>query len=488
MLPSTSSCSRSKRILTLALNKDLQKKIESFKIPKCRKASNSDSDPEYFPDNASESSDKTGDTPQKKLKLQSTPGISKKVCILQNIVLRSPYHNNTKNEQNSLDQQNTNNNKQTAYNLENTNNIQQTPTTYQDTFTSLNDYISKTILEPIITHAVDLAEENLYKKKDGTLRKRKKYSESKIERKKQKHNKYLKDHYVQKICKCSLKCLNQIKYERQKSINQQFWKMSKNEQNMFVSSCIKKSLKKRNTAKENEHRRKFTYTYYLKNEQGESLKVCKVFLLGTLGFKKENDRILKNVRNEDVALLKPQSDKRGHASSKKIDRTTIIDHINSFGPRIAHYRREHAPDRKYLPSDISITYMYKDFKNKYGDNFSYELYRTVVADLNISFANLGHEECWTCEEYRIHKSFENHDGNENNSTCDVCATYSAHKIKATEAREEYKIDAKKPRSSEEIIVSADLQKVRFNMINIKIAINNIIYFVLGYHASAIRHF
>nr|CAI5849885.1 unnamed protein product [Callosobruchus analis] len=89
----------------------------------------------------------------------------------------------------------------------------------------------------------------------------------------------------------------------------------------------------------------------------------------------------------------------------QVDRHSIIEHVNSFNPTISHYRREHAPYRQYLPSDINITLMYKDFKQKYPNtDFYYESYKKIVTnDLNISFANLGNEECWDCEEFEIHK-------------------------------------------------------------------------------------
>lgn len=78
----------------------------------------------------------------------------------------------------------------------------------------------------------------------------------------------------------------------------------------------------------------------------------------------------------------------------KIDREINKNHINSFNPCISHYRREHAPNRLYLPSDVTITMMHKQFNIKYPQfKVSFELYRTVVKDMNISFARLGHEEC-----------------------------------------------------------------------------------------------
>jgi hypothetical protein len=46
-----------------------------------------------------------------------------------------------------------------------------------------------------------------------------------------------------------------------------------------------------------------------------------------------------------------------HPKYSKFDRELIKQHVESFSPSISHYRREYAPNRKYLPSDLTITKM-----------------------------------------------------------------------------------------------------------------------------------
>lgn len=113
--------------------------------------------------------------------------------------------------------------------------------------------------------------------------------------------------------------------------------------------------------------------------------------------------------------------------------------------------------------------MFNDFQSKYPNTqFSYELYRKIVSDdLNISFAALGNEECWDCEEFVIHKKSTSHDATlENVSECDVCKKWTIHKLKYSEARKEYQLDAEKKKSEEELVVSADLQKVSKHIFNL----------------------
>ena len=40
----------------------------------------------------------------------------------------------------------------------------------------------------------------------------------------------------------------------------------------------------------------------------------------------------------------------------------ISSHISKFNPCISHYRRKHAPNRLYLPSELNIKVMYDYFK------------------------------------------------------------------------------------------------------------------------------
>lgn len=191
--------------------------------------------------------------------------------------------------------------------------------------------------------------------------------------------------------------------------------------------------------------------------------MCKKFFLAILGYPLHNDRNIRDVLNKTDPkdlIVKPL--KRGHPSEKKIDRQLIIDHINSFGPRISHYRREHAPNRKYLPSDINIKLMHTDFLRKHPQmNVSYELYRQQVAGMNISFAVLGHEECWQCEKFDLHSKISKHEKKNTNPDCEDCQIWKRHYEDAIEARNEYKNDVSSSGGNECLYFSADLQKVRY---------------------------
>lgn len=133
--------------------------------------------------------------------------------------------------------------------------------------------------------------------------------------------------------------------------------------------------------------------------------MCKNFFLATLGYAAKNDRIITNVMSkEDIRNIRPSSGGRGkHVKVPKLDLDVMRSHVEFFCLSISHCRREHAPNKRYLPSDLTIKSMQADLLNSHPlVKCSYELYRKFVSDdLNISFTALGHE-CETCEVFKFH--------------------------------------------------------------------------------------
>lgn len=89
---------------------------------------------------------------------------------------------------------------------------------------------------------------------------------------------------------------------------------------------------------------------------------------------------------------------------------------------------------------------------------SYDLYRSLVQSLNISFAKLGNEECETCEKFHQHN--KDHTSENLNPDCIVCNEWSTHHKKYVQARGKYNIDDENAYvSSDTAYYSCDLQKV-----------------------------
>ena len=261
-------------------------------------------------------------------------------------------------------------------------------------------------------------------------------------------------------CKRNPKCKVQINEDSQTKINKIYWSGNYSTQKMFVLENVLKSKPK----KEITNKKTTTFKYTLKNDEGERFVVCKSFFLGTLGYKPKNDIIISHLFKETTRYqASPGSilhDKRGKASKILYDSDKIKEHIESYNPTVAHYRRKHAPLRRYLSSEITIVKMHTEFKEKTGSEISYSHFQKVFKSMNISMTILGHEECEICTKYKLHKQ-----------SCDcqsVCELdiheYILHKCRYTEAREIYQKDSNETDAfvmteGRMSAYSADLQKV-----------------------------
>lgn len=302
-------------------------------------------------------------------------------------------------------------------------------------------------------------------KKNGEPRKRnKKRKSEEIRLERERRLKMLVEkHKVLPPCSvsgCRKKCISLICQNQRQQINKSFWSLTEQERrNHILASCSRLNVQKRRETEVN-YRKNNTFKYFLRDEKGESKEVCKTFYLTTLGFHKNNDRLLHDVLSRTPKnSLQAISNKRGKTPNKyKIDDNIINEHIDSFNPTVSHYRREHAPNRLYLPSDVSVTLMYEDFKSKFPDiKVSYDSYRVCVKQKNISFAKLGQEECEMCEEFNLHDDGHNEDNFQEG--CGVCDKWQLHINLAVKSRELYQEQANLSSNADTVYVSVDLQKV-----------------------------
>lgn len=299
--------------------------------------------------------------------------------------------------------------------------------------------------------------------KAGTIRKRKKHDQPLKVRNEVKKSEIREKHNVKPPCpaSCKKQCIQNISEEQRKIINESFWSLNDKERKAYMlHHTSAKSVKQRTVTRfeSEEYRKKVSYSYSLKDVLGTKYGVCKTFFLTTLGYKSSNDKTLHTALANSNDTVAPPVDKRlGATPHNKIESTPINEHIMSFEPSISHYRREHAPNRLYLPSDLTISAMHKDFLEKNPScKVSYDKYREVVAELNISFVKLGHEECEDCEEFRLHD--DTHTKENLKEDCLGCTKWKSHNKRAYMSREQYKLDSEL-NETDTVVYSADLQKV-----------------------------
>lgn len=240
--------------------------------------------------------------------------------------------------------------------------------------------------------------------------------------------------------------------ERRVAINEGFWSLDSYNRKLFVCSQVSRGAQvKRRHLSLRSPRHILNYT--LKGEHG-IVSVCQAFFLNTLGFQKNNNTFVRNCFSDTSEF--PEKDKRGVHTKFKSDVNLIKKHIETFNPTSSHYRRSHAPHRRYLPTDITIFKMHSAFNEAHSDaKCSYDVYRKIVDELNISFTKLGHEECEICKIFEIHKVQEH----SKDDFCDECADFDKHKHHYELTRAEYILDKKAAYDPKKVVVSADLQKV-----------------------------
>lgn len=96
----------------------------------------------------------------------------------------------------------------------------------------------------------------------------------------------------------------------------------------------------------------------------------------------------------------------------------------------------------------------KNIIEKYPErSISYDFYRGKIKEKDISFANLGHEECESCEKFKQH----GHDKKSIEEDCDICINWKIHEEKFMNARNLYKLHvSEKDNFNECLTISADL--------------------------------
>lgn len=286
-------------------------------------------------------------------------------------------------------------------------------------------------------------------------------------------------------CDCKIKnCSTNVGEEIRQEIHDQYWSMESGQQKMWDNNHVTFTEPNRRYSNgKNESRRKFTRIFFLPIN-GSKVEVCQKMFLSTLGFK--TDKRIRTLHNSiDNTGFVRESERGKHPPKHKLfeeDFKFIKDHIRKFNPCVSHYRREHAPNRFYLPSELDVNDMYNDYvicaEEKGGKKVSYVTYWRHVKNMNISFAKLGVEECEVCDTFKIHvgslTNREDDDGDlvrKKSKTfntpsapcrpeCENCKTYFAHVEKKDLALSMYQLDKENAITDKETVyLSCDLQKV-----------------------------
>ncbi|KAK3713262.1 hypothetical protein RRG08_043844 [Elysia crispata] len=102
------------------------------------------------------------------------------------------------------------------------------------------------------------------------------------------------------------------------------------------------------------------YTFCKADRQYQS--VCQLFFLNKLGLKVSSDKIIR--KSYETAVIDNQrtvtnaADLKGKHGSRNPVHKIVHEGMGQYHPLVPHSRREHAPLRRYLPSDLSLPEVY----------------------------------------------------------------------------------------------------------------------------------
>lgn len=266
---------------------------------------------------------------------------------------------------------------------------------------------------------------------------------------------------------CIKNCGTKFTQKERRSIWKDFRNLDKQNQRNFISRNVLKRPKQISTKRGS--RRHNTMQWKLKE-----IPVCKQFFLNTLGFKYDHTvfTILKanfkcGITNPLVQQAAPEQ--RGRTAWNKISdesKDNIISFINRSQPTVSHYNVSHAPNRKYLPSGISFSDIYKDYLIYCAENnlkdCSWSYFHKIIKMMNLSTSNPHQDLCTVCTNHA-----EDHPQNDDNEdqthscaecNCKSCEVFEQHITNKRLSRQclDEDIKNKTPHTK---IFTADMQKV-----------------------------
>lgn len=224
----------------------------------------------------------------------------------------------------------------------------------------------------------------------------------------------------------------------------------------FLSAYIEKlTLKyRRITAQEP---RKPNCAFYLRDNNTSKVRICKTFLINTLGI---SERAIRTVIGATLSGtgIDPLEDKRGkHANRKKIDEEILIsvrNHIYSI-PRVdSHYVRKDTK-REFIDGGLTIADMHRQCSAERSainmQPANYDTYARIFNnEFNIGFFLAKKDQCDQCEAY---KNAVNDDKNK------LEDAYHLHREEKELSRLEKAADKEKSQKGEIKLAVYDLQAV-----------------------------
>lgn len=206
---------------------------------------------------------------------------------------------------------------------------------------------------------------------------------------------------------CVQSCSKKLTEEYRVQLFTNYWAMgSLQRQRDFLSGCVEKlALKYRRITAHKP--RKPNCAFYLRDNNTNKIRVCKSFLINTLGI---TERAIRTVITATLSGtgISPLQDQRGkHGNRKKIDEEILVsvrNHINSI-PRVdSHYLRKDTT-RQFIDGGLTIAEMHRHYSAERSamkmPPANYDTYARIFnTEFNIGFFLPKKDQCDQCETYK----------------------------------------------------------------------------------------
>ncbi|CAG4956054.1 unnamed protein product [Parnassius apollo] len=206
--------------------------------------------------------------------------------------------------------------------------------------------------------------------------------------------------------KCWLSCAAKFTEQKRTEIFKSYWKLESVErQRGFLNACtriLKCAYRRIKTNKM--YDRKENTAYYLLNENKE-IRVCKTFLINTLGITQQIIRTVIDGKARNDGFTPP--DQRGkHGKQCKLQPEVIQavkDHIESIPKVESHYLRANT-SRQFIDGGLTVAALHRNYseiqKQQNKPIVNYDVYSRIFnQDFNIGFFKPKKDRCDECEAY-----------------------------------------------------------------------------------------
>ena len=267
-------------------------------------------------------------------------------------------------------------------------------------------------------------------------------------------------------CSCRMHCFSKVSEGQCEKLFDSFWDLGDfDKQNAFIFGHIKCFEPKRRRVEDPaDSRKQNSFAFYVKNESGTDIRVCKQAFLGIFGLQNSRGRVNNIMTHITSGSGVPKIDGRGrHHNRTNKSPQEVVEcvkaHIASFPQYQSHYSRRYNINRSYLGPELSIAKMHELYcSNSNWPAASAALYRRIFCEhFNLGFATPKTDTCKKCEATATKLKTLSPDSSEHMQLND---DWTRHREQAEKAFDLLRSDAAyaKEHPTEQYTIALDLQQ------------------------------